>query len=117
MRDDEQTNKQTVKIELLSQWKLEAEFCNCGFEVCEDLLKHLRSPARRNQALYIITGPLASHQITYFQKADDTHHVMTMTKTHPKTKIKKKKTRVKDLAFDIFFKMIGLNGIVFNDRR
>ena len=24
--DDERTNKQTVKIELLSQWKLEAEF-------------------------------------------------------------------------------------------
>ena len=30
MRDDERTNKrQTVKIELLSQWKLEAEFRNC----------------------------------------------------------------------------------------
>ena len=28
MRDNEQTNKQTVKIELLSQWKLEAEFRN-----------------------------------------------------------------------------------------
>ena len=29
MRDDERTNKrQTVKIELLSQWKLEAEFRN-----------------------------------------------------------------------------------------
>ena len=28
MRDDEQTNEQTLKIELLSQWKLEAEFCN-----------------------------------------------------------------------------------------
>ena len=26
--DDERTNKQTVKIELLSQWKLEAEFRN-----------------------------------------------------------------------------------------
>ena len=28
MRDNERTNKQTVKIELLSQWKLEAEFRN-----------------------------------------------------------------------------------------
>ena len=28
MRDDEQTNEQTLKIELLSQWKLEAEFRN-----------------------------------------------------------------------------------------
>ena len=29
MRDDKRTtNKQTLKIELLSQWKLEAEFCN-----------------------------------------------------------------------------------------
>ena len=26
MRDDKRTNKQTVKIELLSQWRLEAEF-------------------------------------------------------------------------------------------
>ena len=33
MRDDEQTNKQTVKIELLSQWKLEAEFRNLGILV------------------------------------------------------------------------------------
>ena len=31
MRDDEQTNKQTLKIELLSQWKLEAEFRNCRY--------------------------------------------------------------------------------------
>ena len=28
MRDDKRTNEQTLKIELLSQWKLEAEFCN-----------------------------------------------------------------------------------------
>ena len=28
MRDDERTNEQTLKIELLSQWKLEAEFRN-----------------------------------------------------------------------------------------
>ena len=37
MRDNEQTNEQTVKIELLSQWKLEAEFrntkCNCKYRV------------------------------------------------------------------------------------
>ena len=28
MRDERTTNKQTLKIELLSQWKLEAEFRN-----------------------------------------------------------------------------------------
>ena len=28
MRDNERTNEQTLKIELLSQWKLEAEFRN-----------------------------------------------------------------------------------------
>jgi len=28
MRDNEQANKRTLKIELLSQWKLEAEFRN-----------------------------------------------------------------------------------------
>ena len=28
MRDKQRTNKQTLKIELLSQWKLEAEFRN-----------------------------------------------------------------------------------------
>ena len=26
MRDEQRTNEQTLKIELLSQWKLEAEF-------------------------------------------------------------------------------------------
>ena len=31
MRDDERTNEQ-LKIELLSQWKLEAEFRNSGRE-------------------------------------------------------------------------------------
>ena len=30
---DEQTNKQTLKIELLSQWKLEAEFRNIYADV------------------------------------------------------------------------------------
>ena len=28
MRDDDERQRQTVKIELLSQWKLEAEFRN-----------------------------------------------------------------------------------------
>ena len=33
MRDNKRTNKQTVKIELLSQWKLEAEFRNCNSSI------------------------------------------------------------------------------------
>ena len=34
MRDNEQrTNEQTLKIELLSQWKLEAEFRNFSFRL------------------------------------------------------------------------------------
>ena len=32
MRDKQRTNKQTLKIELLSQWKLEAEFRNLTFD-------------------------------------------------------------------------------------
>ena len=38
MRDNKQTNEQTVKIELLSQWKLEAEFRNskAGFLFAEN---------------------------------------------------------------------------------
>ena len=32
MRDKQRTNKQTLKIELLSQWKLEAEFRNYSFK-------------------------------------------------------------------------------------
>ena len=31
MRDEQRTNEQTLKIELLSQWKLEAEFRNKHF--------------------------------------------------------------------------------------
>ena len=32
MRDKQQTNEQTLKIELLSQWKLEAEFRNLQYD-------------------------------------------------------------------------------------
>ena len=32
-RTNERTNEQTLKIELLSQWKLQAEFRNCQFWV------------------------------------------------------------------------------------
>ena len=35
MRDDEQ---RTLKIELLSQWKLEAEFCNDDYDGNDDAI-------------------------------------------------------------------------------
>ena len=37
MRDNKQTNEQTVKIELLSQWKLEAEFRNYALQDLEEM--------------------------------------------------------------------------------
>ena len=46
---DEQTNKRTLKIELLSQWKLEAESRNChsGFP---NGMKEDKSPLRTNHS-------------------------------------------------------------------
>ena len=37
-RTNERTNEQTLKIELLSQWKLEAEFRKCGQTIYKSTL-------------------------------------------------------------------------------
>ena len=49
MRDNKRTNEQTLKIELLSQWKLEAEFRNSNQEcrpaprqVCEQMQRGMQ---------------------------------------------------------------------------
>ena len=44
MRDERTTNEQTLKIELLSQWKLEAEFRNFNGASLSDIRTHRSDP-------------------------------------------------------------------------
>ena len=57
---DERTNERTVKIELLSQWKLEAEFRNLlfttfcwGYSLCGNSPNAIFQPEGRNNQTWI----------------------------------------------------------------
>ena len=66
MRDKQRMSERTLKIELLSQWKLEAEFRNCTKKVSDQLLNTLFLLPNLFQVIFMCKDRKKSHRRTDF---------------------------------------------------